>query len=136
MNKMEIPVYDGKESVNKYLKRIELYNNAILKEKYVLILNFINELTKNNYKALTDFKDVNEKLLLKDSKHNHAVIRKYCEIFENKFKINFSVDGETDSDDINDTYIFFVMQKVLININYILLKSEVNGNSYLSILKK
>lgn len=133
---MEPPTYDGKESVNKYLRRVEKYKIFVLEEKYNLILEFVNSWLKTNYTCLTDLKNYSETDMLKDPKFNRTIVRKYCEIFQEKFDINLSVGIETDSDDINDTYIIYVLIKMLGLIGYYLFKKHLNNKILYSIRKK
>jgi hypothetical protein len=136
MTTIEIPTYNINESVTNYMKKVEKYKNYILKEKYIIILNFLNEWTEGNYKSLTDFKNINEYILLKDKKHNNKIVKKYSEIFEKKLNVDLSVDAETDSDDITDKYIILILQKVLNYLDYYLSKTLFDNKIFYSIKKK
>lgn len=132
---MEVPVYDGKESINKYMRRVEKYIDDMMKDKYNLILQFINEWLGVEFNSLTQFKSINEKKLLKNKKHNRDLIRKYCQLFVDKFNTHLSVDEETDSEEINDKYIIYLLKKMLNFIDYGLSKKELSINILYSIIK-
>lgn len=136
MNSLEYPVYNKLESVTKYLRKVESFKNNVLKEKYDMVIRFLNEWTNLNIKSLTDFQNMNENDLLKNQKHIHGVVRKYSEIFEKTFKIDLSVDDSTDSDDIKDKYIIFILSKVLIDLDYNLSKTQFNNKTFYAIKKK
>lgn len=133
---MEVPIYDGKESINKYMKRVEKYKDFIQKDKYDTILKFINEWLKTEFNSLTQFKNINEKTLLKNKKNNRDLIRKYCNLFEDKFNIKLSVDEETDSDEINDKYILYLLIKMLGLIDYHLTKKELANSKIIYTINK
>ena len=136
MTELEAPVYDGKESINQYMKRVEKFTALIVKDKYDSILSFINEWLKVEIVALSDFKNVRETVLLKDDKHNRVVVRKYCEIFREKFGVDLSVDEDTGSDEIKDMYVIQLLRKMLGLINYTLLRKEFNNRVLYTIKKK
>ena len=121
---MEVPLYDGKESINKYMRRVEKYRDYMMKDKYNLILEFINEWLDVEFNSLTQFKSINENKLLKDKKHNRDLIRKYCQL-----------DEETDSEEINDKYIIYLLMKMLNYIDYGLTKKELKTNILYTIIK-
>ena len=132
---MEVPLYDGKESINKYMRRVEKYRDYMMKDKYNLILEFINEWLDVEFNSLTQFKSINENKLLKDKKHNRDLIRKYCQLFVDKFNTQLSVDEETDSEEINDKYIIYLLMKMLNYIDYGLTKKELKTNILYTIIK-
>lgn len=136
MNDLEVPEYNNKETVNQYMKRVEKYKIQLLQSKYDVILNFVNDWTENKYEALSEFKNIQEKILLKNNKHNRDIVRKYSDIFRDKFDIDLSFDMETDSDEINDKYIIYLLMKMLVLINYTLSKKEFNNKLLYTIRKK
>jgi len=135
MNSYEVPKFNINDSVSKYIIKVENYKIKLLKEKYDIVINFLNEWIFKNYKSLTDFKNINEEILLKNKKHNHAIARKYSDIFENKFNIDLSVDAATDSDDITDKYIIFMLSKILNNLDNHLSITQFNDKIYYTIKK-
>jgi len=136
MTNLQVPVFDGKESVNKYAKRVERYTNKMVEDKYDVILEFINAWVGFDYTSLSDFKNVQELLLLKNPKNNRTLVRKYSDIFQNKFEVDLSVGLETDSDEINDRYIIYLLIKMLSIIGYTLAKRESYNKISYTIKKK
>lgn len=136
MSEIDIPKYDGRESINQYIRKVEKYKIEVLKEKYDEVLNFINEWTNGKYCALSEFKNIQETILLKDDKHNRKMVRKYSDIFKDKFDIDLSFDIDTDSDEINDKYIIYLLMKIVGLIDYTLTKKEFNKKTLYTIKKK
>lgn len=136
MNNLDIPTFDGTESVNQYMKKVERYKIKLLQNKYDHIVKFVNEWTNNKYHALTEFKNIDEKILLKDDKYNRDIVRKYSDIFKDKFKVDLSFNAETDSDEINDKYIIHLLMKMLVLIDYILIRKEFNNKIFYTIKRK
>jgi len=132
---MEVPVYNGKESINKYMQRVEKYKSYFIKDKYDIILKFINEWLNTTHDSLAKFKNINETTLLKNNKHNRDIVRKYCDVFQKKFNVDLSIDEETSSEEINDKYIIYLLMKMLNLIEYSLTKKEFNKKTYYTIKK-
>ena len=124
---MEPPKYDGKESINKYMRKVEEYRLKLLEDKYSLILEFINDLMQapeqDRLKSLSDFTNISEDIILRDLKHNRQILRKYGNLIIEKLNVKFDVDEETNSDEIEDYYIFYFLSKVLSSIDYRLVKN-------------
>lgn len=135
MSNIEAPIYDGNETINQYIKRVERFKNKIVEEKYNVILEFVNSWLDKKYTSLSDFKNIYEEILLKNSKHNREIVRKYCDIFQNKFEVDLSIGLETDSDEINDRYIIYLLMKMLGIIGYSLTKRNY-GNKIAYTIKK
>jgi type IV secretory pathway component VirB8 len=140
-SQLQVPEYNpkGKESINQYIRRVEKYKTIILKEKYDIILNFVNDwLNKNiKYESLTKFTNIKEYILLKNDKHNRIVMQKYSELFNNNFKITINIPqpSEENSDVIKDKYILTFLTKLLDYIDYALIKREFKGKFIYSIRK-
>lgn len=135
MNKLQIPIYDGKESITKYIQKVEKFKTLIFQEKYNIILQFVNEWLNSDYKSLTYFKNKCEDELLKNEKINRNICRKYSEIFKKRFELDLIVDLDTDSDEIKDKYIIYLLTKMLQSIEYILYKKDIKNKIYYSIKK-
>ncbi len=125
---MQAPVYDGKSSINLYLKEVEKYHNYILTDKYNFILSFINEWTLKKFTSLSQFKNISYNYLTKHPKTNRSLVRKYCDEFTKKYNGDLTVGLETDSDEINDMYIIYLLDNMLKIINYKLIKIESGPN--------
>ena len=129
MNYLQAPEYNpkGKETINQYLRRVEKYKATILKEKYDIVLKFINELIKADYESLSEFSNKKEYTILRNKKHNRSILEKYSSIFEEKFAI------ELDKDYTDEKYIIEYLIKILNVIDYALIKREFNDNIIYSI---
>ena len=127
---LDPPIYDGKESINKYMKRVEIFKNKIVIDKYNIILEFINVWLGVQYTSLSDFKNIYEPNLIKKKAHNISIIKKYSDIFKSKFDIGICDDFEK-----NDKYIILLLMRVLKNINYTLLKKTYGTNIAYTIRK-
>lgn len=132
MTDIKIPTYDGTESVNLYMKRVEKYKFLVLKEKYDTILNFINELQNTKYKSLGEFKNIKESNLLKNANHNNEILKKYI----TPFKTKLSVEINAKENESNSKYIFFLMTKVLLCIEYKLVKKAQSNEVFYTIVQK
>ena len=137
---MDIPQYDGKSSITLYLQKVEAYKITLQKDRYTLILKFINEwlkLTdKYKYKSLLEFKNIDEMILIADEKHNAHIIKKYIKDLEKAFNVNFTVTDETDTDEIKEKYIIFVVTKALSTIDYTLSYKTSKGETCYTIKMK
>ena len=120
---ISVPKYDGTMSITKYLKLVDAFTIELKKERYNLLLAFVNDWLKLDdddvkLTSLSDFKNMEESVILKDKKHNNAVLRKYRDQIVEKLNPNFDIDDETDSDDIKDKYIIYFMSKSLVSIDF------------------
>jgi hypothetical protein len=133
-----IPQYDGKESMTKYLQKIELFTLKLNEEKYKLLLEFLNEWLQltNKMKSLSEFKNISEDVLLKNKKRNRNLLRKYSSIIIDKLNVKFDINEDTDSDDIKDKYIIYFLSKSLESINYYLTSWQKNNVVFYTIKSK
>ncbi len=135
-----VPKYDGKESLTKYLRRVDVFKLKLCEDKYKLLLNFINEWLKLSkefkLKSLGDFVNINEKLLLNDTKHNRDILRKYSDKIIKELNVKFDISDETASDDIEDTYIIQFLSKALASIDFTLNSKTLNGKTSYTIKLK
>lgn len=135
-----IPKYDIQESITKYFQKVEIFKLKLKEEKYNLLLNFINEWINDSnnqkFKSLTDFKNISEKKLLIDPKHNEQILKKFNNSIIKKFNINFNIEKETNNEKIKNKYIIYLLSKALSSIDYILISKSINQNTYYSIKLK
>lgn len=128
---VEVPEYNpkGKETINQYLRRVEKYKAIILKDKYNVVLNFVNDWLRAEYESLSEFTNIKESILLKNIKHNSNVVQKYTQIFKNKFEIDLTIDYNNDE----TREILDLLIKMLSIIDYTLIKREFKDNIVYSI---
>lgn len=153
--------YDGEESIEEYIRRVEEYKVKIITEKYDVVLNFLNELLKlgsvHKFKSLREFKRIKEEDICKNSSHNLEVIQKYSKKFKKKLGLTFKLkknkrkksknkdqeDEDEDEDDQeedneivkdkNSIYVITVIQRILKPINFTLISKKLNSGRYYSI---
>ena len=121
-----------------FISQIDSYEAKMRKERYDILLDLVNQLLKytkddTKLKTLLSFKCVKEKRLLKDPKHNRDVIRKNINNIKKVYGAKFSVEDDTDSDDIEDRYIIYVLTKLLANIGYTMKSEKVGETIYYTI---
>lgn len=123
---MSVPKINDDEDITSYLKRLEEYKLSLIQEKYTVLLEFINFWLGKSFKSLSEFKNISETVLLKDLKHNRKTLRTFSKKLNKIFNKTFSVEDDTDSDDITDKYIIYVLTKLLVSINYSLISKKVS----------
>ena len=125
---MEVPVYTKTESINSYISRVKKYHNFILKDKYEMVLKFINELLSTKYYSLFQFKNIEEINILKNEENNKNLIIKYNQIFKDQFGIDIKLSKK-----ITNKSIIKFLKDVLSIINYSLKKTKVSNTILYSI---
>ena len=135
---MNPPKYNPKESINKYINKAEDYMMQMQQNKYNVILNFINDWLNINLKSLTEFKNIKEQTLLKNTDHNKNIIKKYIPIFNSTFDIELNIKENDDDEIIDDKYIINLLKYVLklLKLNYDLIKINKNNIITYTIKKK
>lgn len=136
MGDLAFPVYNNKETVNQYMRRVQQYTIKLQEDKYNTILGFINAWLNQKYESLVEFKNISESTLLTDTKKNRDVVRQYSKQLQEKFNTDLTVDMGTDSDEINDKYIIYLTMKLLNLMNYTLMRRDINGKTLYTIRKK
>lgn len=120
-NKIKAPIYDGTVSLSDYVRKIEQFKRDVNREKYNLILQFINDWfghdKHNKLDTLIDFKNISEDTLFNKRKpnHNRKIIKKYY----NKIIVICALDKEkitNDSEQISD--IMSILKDSLKSIDY------------------
>ena len=128
MNKA--PKFKKNDTYVKYKKRLDDYNVGQLKEKYNLLLKFINKWLgyegKYSLKSIKEFRNVPRKYLLYDLKHNRRILRKYSDEIKEKLDLTFVITDETDSDEINDQFIIIFLGRSLSSIGYKLVSKKID----------
>ena len=125
---MNIPTFNPKiETINEYMRKVELYKLSLTKQKYNIVLKFINdlfELEDNKYTALTSVKYIP---VGKTDKHLEKIMSKYKKNFKKHLKCEF------DHDDLDFCKI---MGKLLKPIGYKLRIYTKYEKEYFMILKR
>lgn len=118
MNQEDIKVPEFNGNVVKYMQDMEEYTVLIKKEKYNIILEFINRWLKlcddTSYKSLLSFKNVTKEEMNCNITHNRKILAEYKSIFNTKFRIEYKK-----TDCIED-----VLKKLLQKIDYQLVEDN------------
>lgn len=114
------PIYDGKESIVSYMRRVDDYKMLMKKEKYIAILDFMNILLKKEpkLKNLTDFKNIKLDVLVLDNKAFKKILKKHGENLINTLGINKSIDEDVDTDKITSDDVIGFIKKCVDVIEY------------------
>lgn len=99
---MSIPKIKKNEDPALYLKRLDEYVIKISKNRYNLLLKFINELFNIKLTALTQFKNIPEVEFMKDYENKNNIVDKYYPEFEKQFNIKFKKNNNTEDNNIED----------------------------------
>jgi len=128
MNELVIPTYEPHMTIYEYKLQVEQFKLALLKDKYNLVLRFINNWldsdkknkgsTGRQLKTLREFKNISESQLLKNPKHNRKMLRKYSKEIKQTLDFEFSIDDDTDSEEIKDSYVLYFISRALDKIGY------------------
>jgi hypothetical protein len=120
MSSIPPPIYDGKESIVSYMRRVDDYKMLIKKEKYNAILDFVNIILKKEpkLKNLTDFKNIKLSLLTMDNKEFKKILKLHGQNLINTLGINKTVDYDVDSDKITSDDIISFIKKCVDIIEY------------------
>lgn len=135
-DKLEFPIFDGKESITQFMKRAKEFEIKVKKYKYDLILEFVNVLVSNNYSSLTDFINVPNNKLTNFS-HNKKIMDQYTEKLAKALNLNvfeltcITYDEEKDEYETNEIIIF--LRKILNTIEYSLVSKIIDNEIYHSI---
>lgn len=128
-NNMKIPKFNNNESFAKYVNRVEKYKLNLIKAKYQLIIDFINDWLnyedKCKIKSLTEFKNILRSDLLSDNIHNQKVICEYNKQIGKVFNINYK-----------NPDIIFLVTRMLSIINYKFQFKDILNDTYCSIVTK
>ena len=119
------PIYNPKESINVYIEKSELYIMGMQQEKYLVILDFINDWLKIKLKSLTEFNNMKKQTLLKNRIHNNNVMKTHIPIFNYTFNIELNVKIKNIDDGIvDDKYIINLLKYMLkmLKLHYKLIK--------------
>lgn len=145
-SKIKIPVYDGTKSFAKYLDEVEKFKIAMNSQKYTIVISFINDWlklkNKNRIVSFIDFKNIKEKYMINDAKHNKIILLKYGDLLKKKCnpKINKKVKfterslNRKDDESINLLIIYF-FERILKALDYKLINKEIDNELFFSVKK-
>lgn len=127
------PTYNPNKSISNFINKSEKYLLELQKEKYKLILQFINEWLNKSLKSLSEFKYINEKVLLKNPTYNLKILKKYIPLINDTFEIKLNVDENFDVNTIHNKYIINLLNHMLKFIKYDLIKHKKDNKKYYTI---
>jgi len=124
-------LYDGKESIVSYMKKLNNYKSKLYEHEYNLILNFINEWLNKDLKSITDFKKISLSSLLINKELNINLINKYAVLFNKSFNLSINIDDLIKKDD----GIMFMFFKIIKKIDYKIIKYKSSNDILFSVVK-
>lgn len=140
MTTNNFPIFDGKESLTHFIRRVKDFELQVLKEKYDLILEFVNELMnkEKKYISLTEFINEPDHIITSNVRHNKKVINIYKDKLAKVLNINVleltCITSEEDTIESSFTIIF--LKKIINSINFSLVSRIVDDKIYYSIKNK
>jgi len=135
-NSIKVPIYDGKEPLIRFLKKLEKFDLTIKQEKYDKILDFINKwlsIYKLSVDSLTDFKNISSKIVLSKEQSNKHLLKKYTQSLTNALNLVDDIDNDTNTDEIAENEIIIFVSKLLKSIDYSLQSKIIDENIYYTI---
>jgi hypothetical protein len=133
---MNPPKYEN-GCVNEYLRKVNEYKINLNKEKYNKILEFINKILKLNgeikFKSLLKFRNINEKILFKDSEYLVKLFKNDYKDLCNYFNLkNYNIDLiiNEENNQLNKDRIIFLINSILNKINYRMLYTIKHNKKY------
>ena len=124
------PVYNEKETINQYLRKVQIFEINLKKAKYQLILDFINDWLENDefdkFSSLKEFSKIKKDTLFKSSEHNEKIIKEYTPRIKKIFNIKYTPK--------KDDSIIQLLSKMLIKIDYKLINYDKKGIKYFTII--
>lgn len=138
-SQISCPIYDGKETINQYLKRITQYQDQIKKKNYEIILKYINLwfIPYNiKLKSLIDFKNITDDKLETHNDHNKNFLKLKAKNICTELSIENIIDEKIDEKDLSIHRIISFFRTVLKTIDYSLIRKNIGNNFYYSIINK
>jgi hypothetical protein len=129
------PVYDGTEPLYIYKNKLDAYMKLVKKEKYNIILKFLNELFEKDCKSLTEFKNID--MTNSNIKHFINIIKNHENIFNKKYKLeinNNSINEASEEEILEHT--INIIKKLLYLMEYSIYKKKINDKYYYTIVNK
>lgn len=138
-DKLEFPIFDGKETLAQFMKRAKEFELLVKKNKYNIILEFVNALVKSEdtlYTSLTDLSNVHEGKITSNIHHNIKIMDQYSSKLANGLNIDMleltSIATEHEYDGEPPNIIMF-LKRILNSIEYSLISKTVDDQTYYTI---
>lgn len=145
---MEPPVFNGKETVSQYMRRVDEFRTYLNTNKYNQVLGFLNELfSLRKFKnkdgkyvnvgtatSMTKFSKIPFSYFSTNNEHCERVTQKYLEWFRGSLDLDFNLDTNTNID-IAD-YIIHCLVRIVKSVGYKLVKRNKGGEYYYSIINR
>ncbi len=116
------PIYNGIESMTKFMRRIDDFKIRLNEDRYMVIIHFINEwlrmMDQFKYRSLTEFKNINEQDLLADPEHNLNTLNNFKTKFNEIFGFDIKIKKNSTKQNIT------VLREALKTIDYKLVKHK------------
>jgi hypothetical protein len=125
---MSFPVYDGTEPTYKYFDRLAEYTSNIKRERYTIILNFINDWTKKKYAKLLDVKNIKHDSLPSENR-NAKFLSERAQDIKDKFKLKHTFDDKS----VKSEDVIKFLKDALNTIEYNIASRVIDGETYYNI---
>ena len=133
-DKLEFPLFDGKETLTQFMRRVNDFDLRNKKPKYDIILEFVNVLTNSKYTSLTEFMNVPNSKIINNKKIMDQYSTKLSKILNIDIleltKITTSEDEEQEQE------IIIFLKKILSSIEYSLVSKNIDNKIIYSIKNK
>lgn len=137
---MEPPKYVEKESINEYLRKVDVYKLYLKKHEYNKILLFLNRLLNLReecyFKSLLEFKKISDNDIFKNKDFLLDFLKKKGNSFKKKYGIDFKINIFYNDNKINSIYLLNFINNLLNKIGYLLIEYKSNKIKYYKIVQK
>lgn len=137
---MEPPKYVEKESINEYLRKVDVYKLYLKKHEYNKILLFLNKLLNLReecyFKSLLEFKKINDNDIFKNKNFLLNFLKENGNSFNKDYGIGFKINIFYNKDKINNIYLLNFINNLLTKIGYVLTEYKSNKIKYYKIVHR
>jgi hypothetical protein len=125
---MSLSEYKFDEPVFTYLKKVEVYQDKLLSERYNAVYNFMKQFVNKPIKSLIDIKKVSKKKLFKDSKFYKKAYKADYENIHEILDIDYDYDSfhSKSEEEVEILDIESFLKKILKEIGYKLIIDDEN----------
>lgn len=102
------PVYDGKESVNSYQRRVRDFLLEMKKKQYGNVINFFNNLLGEKKHSLIKFTNISHDDFIKRIHDNKKAFEDNVDFFKSEYGIEYNINKLVDS-----VYAISIIRKIL-----------------------